>query len=362
MSISSGFSFDAKQEGLSIAEYIWLDGSAPVQKLRSKSRLLPYQAEPQVQDFPNWGFDGSSTYQATGDKSDLELRPAAIVADPFRGPGNYLVMCEVFTAQGESHPTNYRKNLRLAMDQVGASAEPFIGFEQEYTLFKDGSPLGFPNGGYPAPQGPYYCSIGASTVFGRPIVEKHLNLCLAAGLAVYGINAEVMPGQWEFQIGYRGLKEDADPLTMADHVWFARYLLERVAEESGVTVKWDCKPMLGDWNGAGMHTNFSTRATREKGRGAAAIEQAVTALSKRHAEHIREYGAGLELRLTGHHETCSIHEFKSGAGNRGASIRIPLSTAQNGYGYIEDRRPGANADPYRVAFMLLETICGAQVR
>lgn len=345
-----------------MAEYIWMDGTAPVQKLRSKTRILKRVATTTINDFPLWGYDGSSTSQATGNKSDLELRPVSFIKDPVRGEGNFLVMCEVFTATGESHPTNTREALRMAMEKGARDFDPYIGFEQEYTLFKGNAPLGFPEGGYPLPQGPYYCSVGAANAFGRAMVEEHMKLCIDAGITFYGINAEVMPGQWEFQIGYRGLNEPADPLTMADHVWFSRYLLELVGEKHGVTVSWDCKPMLGDWNGAGMHTNFSTRQMRDPKTGAAAIETAVTALSKRHPEHIASYGSGLELRLTGHHETCSINEFKSGAGNRGASIRIPLSTAQNGYGYIEDRRPGANADPYRVGYMLMETICGVSVR
>lgn len=345
------------------AEYLWLDGTQPVQRLRSKTRVLRHPASVALSDFPVWGYDGSSTYQATGENSDLELRPVSYVRDPVRGEGSFLVMCEVFTAKGESHKTNTREALRMAMEKGGREFEPFIGFEQEYTLFKGGVPLGFPaDGGHPAPQGPYYCSVGTANAFGRPLVEEHMKACSEAGIAFYGVNAEVMPGQWEFQVGYRGIDEPADPLTMSDHVWFARYLLELIGEKHGITVSWDCKPMLGDWNGAGMHTNFSTRQTRDPMQGAAAIEQAVTALSTRHREHIQAYGHGLELRLTGQHETCSIHEFKSGAGHRGASIRIPLSTAQNGYGYIEDRRPGANADPYRVGYMLLETVCGLSIR
>ena len=195
-------------------------------------------------------------------------------------------------------------------------------------------------------------------MFGRKLVEKHLEACLGAGLAIYGINAEVMPGQWEFQIGYRGLdSEEVDPLTMSDHLWVARYLLARVCEESGVSVSFENKPVKGDWNGAGMHTNFSTKATRDPSSGMAAIEEIVSELRNRHDHHVSDYGHGLEDRLTGLHETCSINEFKSGVSNRGASIRIPMSTSHKGCGYFEDRRPGANADPYVVSFRLLETVC-----
>lgn len=342
----------------SFAEYIWLDGSQPTQQLRSKARVLRLPHSPGGNDFPVWGFDGSSTGQATGDDSDCLLQPVCVVNDPRRGTGSYLVLCEVLDAAGEPHSSNHRAELRHLLAAAGPAADPWAGFEQEYTVYRGERPLGFPPNGYPAPQGPYYCGVGAEVAFGRELADAHAAACVAAGLAIYGINAEVMPGQWEFQIGARGnADETVDALTMADHLWLARFLLHREGERLGYSVSFANKPVAGDWNGAGMHTNFSTAATRSRQTGRQAIEAAIEALSQRHDRHIPHYGEGLAARLTGNHETCSIDTFRSGIADRGASIRIPQSVAIKGYGYLEDRRPGANADPYRVAARLIETIC-----
>ena len=342
---------------INLAEYIWLDGAVPVRQLRSKAKVLELGETVCVSDFPEWNFDGSSTNQSVGHASDLVLKPVNFIKDPVRGEGNYLVMCEVFNQDGTPHATNSRAALRSALENGGAEVEPWIGFEQEYTLYKAGRPLGWPSHGYPEPQGPYYCGVGSENVFGRELVEKHARACIEAGLAFYGINAEVMPGQWEFQIGYRGIDSD-DPgiLNMADHLWFARYLLLLIGENMGILPSFDNKPMPGDWNGAGCHTNFSTKAMREEG-GIAAIQDAVQKLSSKHDDHIAVYGHGLDRRLTGLHETCNIKEFRSGVADRGSSIRIPLHVQSNGFGYLEDRRPGANSDPYLVSARLVTTIC-----
>ena len=258
------------------AEYIWLDGGAPTQELRSKTKIIPLSTDTQVElrDFPEWGYDGSSTYQAEGGDSDLSLRPVNFVHDPLRGSGSYLVMCEVLPADGAPHESNVRAELRRVLDAGAHAEQAWFGFEQEYTFFAEQTPLGFPEGGYPAPQGPYYCGIGADNAFGREIVEEHIDACTEAGLMIFGVNAEVMPGQWEFQMGYRGDKsEDPTSLNVCDHLWFARWMLHRIAEERGVKESLDCKPMRGDWNGAGMHTNFSTRDMRDPSKGAGGIEK-----------------------------------------------------------------------------------------
>merc|ERR1711907_210139 len=237
--------------------------------------------------------------------------------------------------------------------------DPWIGFEQEYTLFHQKEVLGWPKHGLPQPQGPYYCGVGADKIAGRNLVEIHAKACQEAEIMFYGINAEVMLGQWEYQIGYRGYKDEPkDVLTISDHLWYSRWLLERLGEDLDITVSWEPKPVKGDWNGAGMHTNFSTTSTRDKEHGLKSIDNAIKLLSERHSEHIEVYGYNLSDRLTGLHETCDINTFKDGVADRGASIRIPQSVNIAGHGYFEDRRPGANADPYLVAARLCGTVCG----
>ena len=342
-----------------LAEYIWIDGAVPTRFVRSKARVVDVGKNPSIEDFPEWSFDGSSTNQAEGHDSDCLLQPVAFIEDPVRGEGNYLVMTEVLNPDGTPHNSNSRAQLREVLDAGAAAQEPWVGFEQEYTLFQNRTPLGWPEHGFPGPQGPYYCGVGAEEIFGREIAEDHAKACLKAGLMYYGMNAEVMPGQWEFQTGFRGDKgESADALKICDHTWIARWLLYRVGEEYGVSVSLDNKPVKGDWNGAGMHTNFSTKDIRDPKKGRAAIDAAIQGLSKKHSEHVALYGHALDERLTGLHETCDINTFKSGTADRGASIRIPQQVEQKGYGYFEDRRPGANADPYLVAARLCTTVCG----
>jgi glutamine synthetase len=326
------------------AQYIWLDGTKPTAQLRGKTKIIETGKEP-----PVWGFDGSSTNQAEGNSSDCVLKPVFTCPDPIRGGTSIIVLCEVLNTDMTPHSSNTRAACVAAQEKY-ASFDMWFGLEQEYTLFEGSMPLGWPEEGYPAPQGPYYCAAGAANVAGRQIVEEHLDACLEAGLKVSGINAEVMLAQWEFQIG------PASTVEAGDHLVVARWLLDRIAEDYGVIVSLDSKPMKGDWNGAGCHTNFSTNAMRES---YAACEAAAKALGERAALHIENYGDGIDARLTGLHETCSYKEFKYGVSDRGASVRIPWQVAKDGKGYIEDRRPNANMDPYVVNRLIVETVCSA---
>lgn len=326
-------------------EYIWLDGNEPTQTLRSKTKIVE-KFTGNVADLDDWSFDGSSTNQAEGGSSDCILRPVYTVPDPQRNSA-WLVMCEVMNADGTPHPTNGRA-------QIADDDNDFwFGFEQEYFLYdpETNRPLGFPANGYPAPQGQYYCSVGAANAFGREIVEEHLDACLDAGLNVEGINGEVAAGQWEFQIFAKGAAQ------AGDEIWLARYLLERIGESYGVTVNYHCKPLGNtDWNGSGMHANFSNTLLRT----AASKEtfmKVCEAFRPVVKEHIDVYGADNHLRLTGKHETASIHDFSYGVSDRGASIRIPLYTVNKGWsGYLEDRRPNSAADPYKVAARIIQTV------
>jgi glutamine synthetase len=332
-----------------MAEYIWIDGKKPTAKLRSKTKIIDGPIE-KLEQIPDWGFDGSSTEQAEGHFSDCLLKPVYFIADPVRGEPNILVMCEVLNPDETPHITNTRAVLVKVAEKF-ALEKPLFGIEQEYTLYKNERPFGWPEKGFPHPQGKYYCGVGADEVYGRPVVEDHMESCLEAGLMISGINAEVMPGQWEFQVG------PLSPLECADQLWLSRWLLYRLGEEYDAYAKLDPKPMPGDWNGAGGHTNFSTEKMRADG-GLDVIKSACEKLGKFHEQHIAVYGADNDQRLTGKHETCSIHDFRYGVSDRGASVRIPARVNIEKKGYLEDRRPAANLDPYQIFTAILETTCG----
>ena len=325
-------------------EYIWLDGYTPTQSLRSKTRVQS-DFSGNVEDAPMWNFDGSSTQQADGNASDCLLKPVACFPDPGR-KNSFLVMCEVMNADGTPHESNGRATIEDDDDDF------WFGFEQEYFLWdpETDRPPGFPQAGFPRPQGPYYCSVGANNAYGRDVIEDHLDICLESGLNVEGINAEVAAGQWEFQVFAKGAAR------AGDEIWVARYLLERTAEDAGLAIEWHPKP-LGDtdWNGSGMHANFSNGAMRELGK-EDVFHKICEQFGKNIERHISVYGAENDQRLTGAHETQSISQFSYGVSDRGASIRIPVQTVDDGWkGRLEDRRPASNADPYKVAAAIVKT-------
>lgn len=343
--------------GRFMAEYVWISNPGEC-KLRSKTRTLEKgETAFTLEDCPVWNFDGSSTGQAPGTDSEVYLRPHAMFADPFRRENHIIVLCECVLPptpeepEMKPHPNNNRFECNRIMSEV-ESEQPWFGIEQEYTLMQSESesrPLGWPQIGYPNPQGPYYCGAGDGLAIGRDIVEDHYKACLYSGIKISGCNAEVMPGQWEFQVG------PCTGIEMGDHLWMARYLLIRVCEKHEVKVTFDPKPVSGDWNGAGAHCNYSTSKTRDPATGIETMESHMVKLEATHKEHIDLYGSGNEKRMTGELETSDINTFSYGYANRGCSVRIPRTVLIDKCGYYEDRRPSANCDPYLVTRKIVQT-------
>jgi glutamine synthetase len=330
-------------------EYIWLDGYKPTSNLRSKTKVVD-DFSGKLEDCPIWSFDGSSTKQAEGGSSDCLLKPVAIFPDPDRIDG-FLIMTEVLNSDGTAHESNARAKIDDDDNDF------WFGFEQEYFIMDVDTqlPLGFPIGGYPGPQGLYYCSVGGRNTWGRDLVEEHADQCIAAGINFEGINQEVAAGQWEFQLFAKGAKK------AGDEIWVARYLLNRITEKYGYYIELHPKPVKGDWNGSGMHANFSNTTLRTCG-SKETYEKICEAFRPVRSKHIDVYGEFNEQRLTGLHETASINDFSYGISDRGASIRIPILTVENGWkGWLEDRRPASNGDPYKIAGRIIKTVKGVEV-
>ena len=322
-----------------ILEYVWLGAN---NELRSKTKVVSGEVS-LVAEMPLWSFDGSSTEQAPGNHSDCILKPVKAYPNPFQVMtvnDYYLVMCEVVD-------DIHNKRALITSD----SNTYWFGFEQEYFIYRHGRPLGWPASSDAMPQGPYYCGVGAENVAGRTFVDEHMQACLHAGIRITGTNAEVALGQWEYQVFGTGQKGAGDDL------WMSRYILERLGEQFGFVINFEPKPIEGDWNGSGMHTNFSTDSMRTNSSMGHYMD-ILSKLNSRHDEHIAVYGKDNDKRLTGLHETQSIEKFTYGEGDRGASIRIPVETVDNHYksGYLEDRRPASNANPYEITKVIIDTI------
>ncbi len=346
-----------------LLEYIWLDATS---NFRSKTKILS-ESDININDIttlPKWNYDGSSTGQAIGTDSEIFLIPQVIFRDPFRQNMNssntYLVWCEM--VDKNSVPLeNSTRHLAVKVFDSHTDVEPWFGIEQEYFIIdpKTKYPLGFNFSNdhvlqEPEAQGKYYCSVGSQCALGREIPEKHMEFCLYAGVDICGINAEVAPGQWEYQIG------PCVGIDGGDHLWISRYILNRLAESYGYDISYHPKPigkLIGigaDWNGSGCHTNFSTKLMREAN-GIEHIYKALNRLSKNHQTHMKYYGSDNTMRMSGKHETSSFDTFTFGRANRGASVRIPNVVLNESKGYFEDRRPAANADPYLVTSLILST-------
>jgi glutamine synthetase len=327
-------------------EYIWIDGYKSG-NLRSKTKVLNWNSESQPTPLtvPIWDFDGSSTLQATGSDSERLLHPVRIYKWK---NDHFFVLCEVTTIDNHPHRTNTRARLREHITAADAN-EYWWGFEQEYFMTKNHRIAGFPEAGYPPPQGLYYCGVGEAQVIGRELSEAHLRTCIDMGIELTGTNAEVAIGQWEYQCFAK------DTLKACDDLWMSRYVLYRMGETSGYGINLNPKPISGDWNGSGCHANFSTEWMR-KHSSFEQIRSLMESFEESHKTHIKVYGEGNNNRLTGLHETQHIDQFSWGVGDRGSSIRIPNKMKRNKWnGYIEDRRPASNCDPYLVAAAIINS-------
>ncbi|MBF8247144.1 MAG: glutamine synthetase beta-grasp domain-containing protein [Rickettsia sp.] len=347
-------------KNLHILEYIWLDGSEPLSQLRSQTKISNLPKNPNITDFPETHFDGSSTNQSNIENSDCILKPVNFIKNPLISEGNgYLILCEVLDSNHKYHISNNRYKLRKFLDEYSKKLDPWVGFEQEYVIIKDKRPVGWPSTGFPEPQGPYYCGVGKDNTAGQEIAHLHMKYCLESGIIYHGMNSEVMLGQWEFQIGYRGREgERVDPLNICDHLWFARWLLFKAGECFDSHISFKSKYIKSsDWNGSGLHTNFSTKQTRSKEGFTEFKDLILKSLLATHKEDLKYFGCDLADRLTGKNETSNIDNFSyENPSNRNSSVRIPPSTLKNKSGYLEDRRPGADADPYSVCLAIFSSI------
>jgi len=322
-----------------IVEYIWIGGKG---ELRSKTRVLEMTCEPTVDSLPIWNYDGSSTEQVVQGSLNTEvvIKPRVVVINPLSS-GTFLALCDTYNIDCV---TPIATNTRFAAAEIFQNKtenEPWFGLEQEYFMWKEEWPS-------LTDQGRYYCGTSLSNVE-RKIADEHLAACLAAGIKISGINAEVAPYQWEFQVG------PCVGIESGDHMYLARFLLERIAEKYDVRISYDPKPSQ-HLNGSGCHTNFSTKTIREPG-GLEEIYKCMERLAKTHPQHLECYGKGNRARLTGLHETGSYDRFSFGVGTRNTSIRIPNQTFADKCGYFEDRRPAANMDPYVVTSAIYKTCC-----
>jgi glutamine synthetase len=339
-----------------VAEYIWRDSLC---SLRSKTKILNWvetQSAFNIETYPIWNYDGSSTGQATTENSEVLLKPVKIYKNPLRNNSNNLVntivLCETYINDNGLKPhENNTRNSAFNTFQDNLDKNPMFGLELEFFLFRNGKPLAMPKypNEYPSPQGDYYCGVGSKNIYLRNMIEDVLKAALEMGLGITGLNAEVAPGQWEFQVCNTGI--DA-----CDHFVIFKYILEMIGEKYNVEINYHPKPIEGDWNGSGCHVNFSTKEMRAEG-GYKLILESINKLKLKHNEHMLVYGHDNDKRLTGKHETANFNTFSYGVADRGCSIRIPKSTHENQCGYFEDRRPSSNIDPYVVCEKIFTTSC-----
>ena len=343
-----------------IAEYIWLDSEY---SFRSKTRIIyndPHRPpvipddKSSVEWIPKWNYDGSSCGQSdigAGINTEIELYPVYWCWDPFRkeimerGQHSHtrciMVLCD------NNATAASRRNHAIESFKKPQTSEPWFGIEQEYYLVNSENskcPYGYTESNMPKHQKRFYCNMSREN--GRDVAEKHMWYCISADLKIAGVNAEVGPSQWEYQIG------PCVGIAAGDELMLSRYIMERIVSDiPGMTISWSPKPFR-QYNGSGCHTNFSTKEMREKG-GYRHIIRSIELLGQRCANAQNDlYGVDNYLRTTGTHEAPSSKEFSYGVGTRNTSVRIGKQTSKDQKGYYEDRRPGANMNPYYVIAQL----------
>ncbi|KAH1005778.1 glutamine synthetase 2 cytoplasmic isoform X1 [Dendroctonus ponderosae] len=331
--------------------YVWIDGTGL--DLRMRTRTLSF-TPCNYKDCPNWSFDGSSTFFSTPEQSDNYIVPIAMYADPFRRGNNKMVLCETFSHDKKPTKTNHRQCCIEVLNKV-CEQEVMFGFEQEFYLIgPQGDPYGWPCGSTPKSSGKNYSGIGSQRVVGREVLECIYRCCLYSGIEIYGTTAERAYGQWEVLTG------PTLSIKAADDLWMARYIIQRVAEEFGLSASFKAN-LVKNGVPSGLHTNMSTKCTRDDG-GLKHIQDYICKLEKNHKTDQKYYdcseGKHLKERLTGRHHTCNIEKFKSGVGDRTACIRISPAVADKKKGFFEDRRPCSCADPYNIITALVNTCLG----
>jgi glutamine synthetase len=324
-----------------IADYVFVDGDG---KFRTKNRVDEITGDYLI--FGDFSTDGSSTGQTSeSGNTEIILRPVFTTRNPLRTIESYIVLCETYDAvTNEPLPSNSRADAAKFFRQEDVEAmDIWFGPEQEYYF----RPMILRQETY-VETGSHYCGIQVNPVQ-QQVVEKHLEACMMADLNFYGTNAEVSQDQWEFQLG------PCSGIVAADQLMVARFLLEKIAANYGYNVCYDPKPFKSR-HGSGCHINFSTNDTRMEETGAENIVKLMPKFLETHQHHIDAYGEGNELRLTGKCETASIAKFSFGVGTRNTSMRISNKVMQNKCGYVEDRRPAANVDPYKAMLRIAQTL------
>lgn len=316
-------------EKLFQATYVWMSrGGVFRYKIYTLSSLNADGDFDNPDLYPTGTFDGSSTGDAEVGSSDLRIKPCAVYRD-VDGVGVF-VLCDIDTAETP------RANLLTLIEnrKVFGAESCWFGFEQEYFLL--------PFESESEQDAFHYCSPTSET-----IPQHHYNECRQMGVHITGWNCEVAPNQYEFQVCAAGV-------SAADDLIMARWVLLRVCQEHDKGLLLVPKP-IPVYNGSGLHTNFSTPQMRTSPGGWSTMLKSVGLLRDRHNEHMEVYGDGNEERLSGMYETSAFDTFSWGIGSRDTSVRLQKVMKGEDKGFIEDRRPASNANPYVVCYALVNT-------